>query len=508
MADRRVGGRYRLLDRLGSGGMSTVWRAHDEVLGRPVAVKEIEPPEDVTPGEREVLYERVAREARAAAMLDHPGVVTVHDVVTEAERPWIVMELVEGRSLHQAIEAEGPLAPERVARIGLHLLNALAVAHGRGLLHRDVTPANVLLAANGRVVLTDFGIAAIAGDPALTRTGTLLGTPGFVAPERLRDMPYGPASDLWSLGATLYTAAEGRAPFARDAPLAALGAVLAEDPPEPRRSGPLAPVLEHLLAKDPAVRITAEQARAALRRVTEGEDAGLPRLSRPRRTARMPRRRVVWIVTAVVVAAAVATTIVGVGGWPRGDEPGSHETPGAPASPRPIRAGEVRPCSILTDEQVRGIISDAVRHVTDTGGCDWWDANGTGFLSALTIEVLASPTEAHDRMAIHWNNTGSVPGLARKGAATEWSGPKPLGEVKGTVVPPAMVSGVGDEAYSYGMHGSSAPVDCMTLLVRAGNVIAGVRYCGRRDARFPAPEAARRGAAAMVETLVRLQGRG
>ncbi|TDD59280.1 GHKL domain-containing protein, partial [Actinomadura darangshiensis] len=261
MADPLLAGRYRLREPLGSGGMGTVWRAHDELLGRDVAVKRIDLPDEASGEERALLCERASREARAAAMIDHPGIVTVHDVVVADALPWIVMELVEGRSLADAVREDGPQEPRRVAAIGLELLAALTAAHGAGLIHRDVKPGNVLLARDGRVVLTDFGIATLDGDPALTRTGLLTGSPGYIAPERLRDEPAGPASDLWSLGAALYAAAEGRGPFDRDTPMAALGAALTEEAPYPVRSGGLAPVLLGLLAKDPAKRIGATAAR-------------------------------------------------------------------------------------------------------------------------------------------------------------------------------------------------------------------------------------------------------
>ncbi|WP_241682832.1 serine/threonine-protein kinase [Actinomadura sp. J1-007] len=208
MTERVVGGRYRLVERIGRGGMGTVWTAVDETLRRDVAVKEVLLPEGLSAEERRVAGERARREARAAALIDHPGVVTVHDVVVEDGRPWIVMELIEGRSLGALIRENGPSHPKWVATVGLRLLDALEAAHARGVLHRDVKPGNVLL-ADGLVYLTDFGIASIEADTSLTRTGALVGSPGYMAPERLREEPAGPGSDLWSLGATLYTAAEG-----------------------------------------------------------------------------------------------------------------------------------------------------------------------------------------------------------------------------------------------------------------------------------------------------------
>ncbi|NEA25587.1 serine/threonine protein kinase [Actinomadura bangladeshensis] len=242
--------------------MGTVWSAVDETLHRTVAVKEIVFPDVLTSDERRVATDRAQREARAAALIDHPGVITVHDVVIEDERPWIVMELVRGASLAEVIRRDGPCPPAAAARIGLALLDALGAAHARGIVHRDVKPGNVLLAEDGRVVLTDFGIASIEADPALTRTGTFVGSPGYIAPERLREQPGGPESDLWSLGATLYTTVEGRPPFERDSPMAVLGAVLAEEPAPPRQAGHLAPLLWQLLHKVPSARPGMEDVRA------------------------------------------------------------------------------------------------------------------------------------------------------------------------------------------------------------------------------------------------------
>ena len=180
--DRLVGGRYRLRERLGSGGMGTVWRADDVVLGRQVAVKEVVFPPGTREDEAEVLRERTRREARSAARLDHPSAVTVYDVVEEDGRPWLVLELVEARTLAQAVTEDGPLPPDEVARIGLAVLGALEAAHAQGIVHRDVKPSNVLLRDDGRVVLTDFGIATTTGDSSLTHTGLLLGSPAYIAP--------------------------------------------------------------------------------------------------------------------------------------------------------------------------------------------------------------------------------------------------------------------------------------------------------------------------------------
>jgi len=256
-----VAGRYELLARIGQGATGTVWRARDLVLQRDVAVKEVRLPELMPDRDRAILHERTLREARVSAKLSHPAIVTVHDVIESGGTPWIVMELVAARSLHQVLAEDGPLPPERVAETGLVLLGALASAHAAGIVHRDVKPGNVLLTSDGRAVLTDFGIAIVAGDPALTQTGVVVGTPGFCAPERIRGAPGSPASDLWSLGATLYAAVEGHGPFdGYGSPMAVLASIVHSDPPPVRSAGPLGTVIGALLSKDPAQRPDAARA--------------------------------------------------------------------------------------------------------------------------------------------------------------------------------------------------------------------------------------------------------
>ncbi|WP_344476959.1 serine/threonine-protein kinase [Nonomuraea monospora] len=265
-----LAGRYRLLTELGQGGMGTVWRAMDELLRQEVAIKEVKLPPNLGEAERTELVDRTLREARAAAALrDHPSIVTVHDVVLDGGRPWIVMELVRGRSLDRVVRDEGPLPPGRVAAIGLRMIEALSAAHASGILHRDVKPANVMITDDGRVLLTDFGIATIAGDVALTQTGLLSGSPGYIAPERLRGEPDGPPADLWSLGATLFTAVEGAQPFSRHNEAAVLAAVLMQEPAPFRLAGPLGPVLAAILEKDPGRRCSPEQASAWLTTIAQ-----------------------------------------------------------------------------------------------------------------------------------------------------------------------------------------------------------------------------------------------
>ncbi|GAA1095901.1 serine/threonine protein kinase [Streptomyces javensis] len=261
---RLIGGRYQLVSRLGHGGMGTVWRAHDQIVDRDVAVKEPRVPDHLPERERRTVYQRMEREARAAARIDHPSVVTVHDVVVENGRPWIVMELVRGQSLGDRL-MEGTLDPREAARIGLAVLGALAAAHEAGVLHRDVKPDNVLLGRSDRVVLTDFGIAQIEGEQRLTETGGFVGSPEFIAPERVLGQRPGPESDLWSLGVVLYAAVEGMSPFRRSHAPATLQAVLGSEPQVPARAtGPLATLIMQLLRKDPAMRPAAPEVRQAL----------------------------------------------------------------------------------------------------------------------------------------------------------------------------------------------------------------------------------------------------
>lgn len=265
-----LAGRYRLADAIGSGGMGRVWRAHDELLHRAVAIKELTAALYVAESDQAVLLARTRAEARAAARINHSAVVTVHDVLEHDGRPWIVMELVEGRSLADAVKEDGRVEPAEAARIGLWVLRALRAAHSAGVLHRDVKPGNVLLSDDGRVLLTDFGIAQIEGDSTITRTGEVVGSVDYLAPERVRGHDPGPSSDLWALGATLYTAVEGRSPFRRTSPLTTLQAVVEEEAADPRYAGPLAPVITALLRKDPAARPDTAEAERLLAEAADG----------------------------------------------------------------------------------------------------------------------------------------------------------------------------------------------------------------------------------------------
>lgn len=269
---RLLADRYRLGEVLGKGGMGTVWRARDETLGRSVAVKELRFPHNIDEDDKRRLVTRTLREAKATARIRNTGAVTVFDVVEEDDRPWIVMELVEGRSLSDAIREDGPLTPKRAAEVGLTVLDVLKAAHKEGILHRDVKPSNVLIADDGRAVLSDFGIATIDGDPSVTSTGMLVGAPSYISPERARGHKPGPPADLWSLGALLYACVEGRPPYDRGSAIATLTAVMTEELKEPLNAGPLADAIHGLLIKDPDLRLDDEGVRPLLTAVVNAPD--------------------------------------------------------------------------------------------------------------------------------------------------------------------------------------------------------------------------------------------
>jgi Protein kinase domain/Domain of unknown function (DUF4352) len=351
-ADRRlVAGRYVLGGPLGRGGMGTVWRADDVLLGRPVAVKEVELPGGPSGAGREALRERALREARAAARLNHPGVVTLHDAVEADDHLFLVMELVEAPTLRDLVDGSGPVGHAAAARIGLELLDALDAAHRAGIVHHDVKPANVMVTAGGRVKLADFGIASLQDDTQRTLTGAA-GAPGagdraltaafgslpFVAPEQARGEHAGPAADLWALGATLWFAVEGVAPFERAGPAATLGAILHDPPGRPARAGPLEPVLLALLVKDPARRPRATDLRRMLDPLATGTAIPSPPVAgtpAPVPTARLPGG-----------PGAATEALAGPApppGWgeprnvPRRRRPGRQQLPGWTSPPRKRR---------------------------------------------------------------------------------------------------------------------------------------------------------------------------
>lgn len=292
-----VAGRYRLREPVGTGGMGRVWLARDEMLDRDVAVKEFVPPEWMTDEEKARLKDRTLREARSAARLNHPNVVQIYDVVHADGLPWIVMEYVPSRSLHQVLTEDGAFSPVAAARVGLHVLDALSAAHDAGVLHRDIKPHNVLIGEEGRVVLTDFGLATFVDDGSVTGPGLIVGSPQYVSPERARDGASTVESDLWSLGATLYATVEGRSPYARESAMATLMALATEPPDPPELAGLLAPVLTGLLRHDPEARLTAAEVDRRLRMIiatADGEPAVVDRersltVPAPRRTRQDPK---------------------------------------------------------------------------------------------------------------------------------------------------------------------------------------------------------------------------
>ncbi|MGW7689488.1 protein kinase domain-containing protein [Streptomyces asiaticus] len=332
---RLIGGRYQLGNRLGRGGMGTVWRAYDQMLAREVAAKELNVASDDHEYQRRL--RRALREARTVARVHHPHVVGVHDLVEHDDRLWIVMELIDGPNLARRIADDGPLTPSHTAALGLQLLGALEAVHAAGALHRDVKPANVLLRRDGSAVLTDFGIAALEDDESLTTTGELLGSIGYMAPERLTAEEVGPPSDLWSLGATLSAVASGVSPFQRATGAAALHAVTFADPEIPERVGPLRPIVEALLNKSPGLRPSAATIGAALRRVADGaEDPGpLPPAGTP---ADFPETPAGVADTPTLTGAPTATTPHTLGGPPTPTAPhtltGSPTLAGSPALDR------------------------------------------------------------------------------------------------------------------------------------------------------------------------------
>lgn len=320
---KTVAGRYVLLELLGQGGMGAVWRASDQVLKREIALKEVEVPPVIGDEAEHDIQERVLREARAAARLSHPAATTVYDVLEEDGRTYIAMELVDAPTLAELIEQHGPLEPDEVARIGLSLLDALDAAHAVGMVHRDVKPDNVMVTDTGTVKLTDFGIASVKGDPRLTMSGVILGSPSYMAPEQADGKHAGRETDLWALGATLFHAVEGVAPFKKDSPIATLASVVGDPTPATRRAGQLGGVIRALLDKDPSARPSSPDVRKALEHAARNEsvttqvvDPPLPTRSEPvstpppaRRTSKAPL--LVAGLLALLLAGAVAFALTG-----------------------------------------------------------------------------------------------------------------------------------------------------------------------------------------------------
>ncbi|MEU9665044.1 serine/threonine-protein kinase [Streptomyces bobili] len=416
---RLLAGRYRLGDVLGRGGMGTVWRAEDETLGRTVAVKELRFPGNIDDEEKRRLITRTLREAKAIARIRNNSAVTVFDVVEEDDRPWIVMELVEGKSLAEVIREDGVLEPRRAAEVGLAILDVLRSAHREGILHRDVKPSNVLIAEDGRVVLTDFGIAQVEGDPSITSTGMLVGAPSYISPERARGHKPGPAADLWSLGGLLYAAVEGTPPYDKGSAIATLTAVMTEPLDEPKNAGPLRDVIYGLLTKDPVRRLDDAGARAKLnavihapaRREAEAADATkvVPLPMQPESAgsragssagssggeAAEKLRGALRSVRKAAVAAGAATSAA-AGRARSSNAPGVSGGSGASGASR----------SLGTQEETRG--GAATGAVTSAAAVAATKAEGTAAGKATT--TAASVTGASASVPVSRSATGAAPG--------------------------------------------------------------------------------------------------
>ncbi|MEU0572677.1 serine/threonine-protein kinase [Nonomuraea sp. NPDC005983] len=487
LGDSKIAGRYRVLRALGQGGMGTIWLAHDELLDRQVAIKEVLLPQSLGPAERAEALQRAVREAMAAAQLRHPGIITIHDVLSEDGRPWIVMELLRGRDLKDAVAAEGPWSPERTAALGLRVLEALSMAHAHGIQHRDVKPANVFLSDDGRVILTDFGIARLEDQATITESGLLIGSPGYIAPERLRGERGGPESDLWSLAATLYATVEGQAPYVGTSPMSVLRDALTLPPRPPQRAGHLGPVLMLMLAREPFQRPVAQAAEQLLRRVADGGPALAP--PPPRRGKLLP----VLVGAGVVAAAAAAVAFVAL--RPSGQEeqasaatqqttqqtsqqPTQQAT--RPATPRPEQTARfsvpVDMCRLLTAGQVAKLAPGVGKGRRDGDSCEW-TARGKGIsVQAMDLQDLqdkwaGGPDDAELQYANYRNVRGQP-------ARMSWSWPE-IGLEKPVTQPRVNVAdleGIGDEAFTYEYAAPQGKAEHITVIFRLSNVNVEVEY--------------------------------
>ncbi|MFC4560551.1 protein kinase [Nocardiopsis mangrovi] len=343
---RLIAGRYELRRELGRGGMGIVWAARDTQLDRDVAVKEVLLPGHLTDDEKTDANARVRREAQSAARIAHPSVITVHDVFDAEGHPWVVMELIRGRSLQEHLADHGTLTPTAAAKVAAALLHAVRAAHTAGVVHRDIKPGNVMVCDDARIVLTDFGIATVEGGSTITRTGTLIGSPEYMSPERLQSEAATPASDLWSVGVTLHTAVQGRSPFQREGITAAIAAVLSAPIPRPDRAGPLIPLISGLLERDPARRLTADAALALLddlgKAPAPGTAGGHPAVPAPS-GGRTPHPSGAGPHTPHPSARHTPFPGPATGGHPAGPRPGiGHAAPG-PNTPHPSASGPHTP---------------------------------------------------------------------------------------------------------------------------------------------------------------------
>jgi serine/threonine protein kinase len=360
-AVRTLGGRYELTEEIARGGMGVVWRGEDTLLGRAVAVKEMPPPASGDSGER--ARKRVLREARAAAALHHPGIVTVYDMLEKDGASFIVMELLDAESLHDEVAANGPLEEKRAIDVGREVASALRAAHEHGITHRDVKPRNVLLLHDGRAKLADFGISSVKDDPSLTATGELIGSPAFMSPEQAQGEPASARTDLWGLGATLYYAVEGAPPFGEGEAIPTLRAVVHDAPRPMRRAGSLAPIVSALLEKDPASRPAEEDLpglfdEAAARTTPIVDDSRttsilIPAMEgAPTATDEMPEEppsRRSWVVAGAFALAIAIATVIGVVAFGGSGPAPAKSGKGAATADHPVtRKHSARPTTATT----------------------------------------------------------------------------------------------------------------------------------------------------------------
>ncbi|MGI5270663.1 serine/threonine-protein kinase [Nonomuraea sp. CA-218870] len=477
MSGERLANRYLLLRPLGSGGMGRVWLARDEMLDREVAVKELTLPEGLPPHDRAELIARAAREAQATAQLRHPGIVALHDVVVEHDRPWLVMELLRGRTLGDAVREHGPMPQEYAARIGAEMLDALAAAHARGLQHRDVKPGNVFLTDSGRAVLTDFGIARQEGQSTLTEQGLMIGSPGFIAPERLEGGPGGPASDVWSLGATLFVAVTGGPAYDGTA-AQRIRATLTQ--PVPHAPGPLGPVIAAMMAPDPAARPPAPHLAQALRQAASGQQPHLVthhdvtatgQAGQTGQAGKRGRPLVLVAVAAVaaLVVAAATTAVLMMRDRVAGGVPEAFTAP-------------MDVCSLLDDEEV-GLYLRTQRLPKPAPGSDevgprcQWPIQSTG------VEVqLQKDSDTRDP----WTMT---PEAARALFANQqrwWSRHDKLdwtwpeigadGSLPVTRTAVRKIDGVGEEAFAFELKGRTGRLHTALVYYRLSNLVVFVGY--------------------------------
>ncbi|KAB8192755.1 protein kinase [Nonomuraea phyllanthi] len=470
MSSGSLAGRYALLRPLGAGGMGKVWLARDEMLDREVAVKELTLPEGMSPKERAASVKRAVREAQATARLRHPGIVALHDVVVEQDRPWLVMELLRGRTLGDTVREFGPMPADYAARVGADVLEALMVAHAQGLQHRDVKPGNVFLTESGRVVLTDFGIARQEGQATLTEQGLMIGSPGFIAPERLAGEPGGPASDLWSLGATLYVALTGTPAYEGSAAQRVRATMTG---PVPVAQGPLGPLLAAMMAHHPGARPDPGAVVQALRQVAAGGTASPLPVNQVATVPRQVRRRgpaALWI-------AAAAAVVLGAGGTTAflllRDRPDAAPT--AYTVPRDV-------CTLISSQEVGRLL-----HTQDppkgrpsadqVGPKCGWPVAGTGVgvqvqKDSDTVDpwsmTTASARALFQSQRRYWGRYDSL----------DWTWPE-IGvkkSQKAERTPLHQVTGVGEEAFGYELKGPTGRVHSAHVFYRLANLVVEVEY--------------------------------